>query len=411
MLLALMAYLAISRKQFSGLLIHRTTADAHLLCRRLKKFLPIGTKLTSDSLSLLEFAETGSMLHFRSSNPKLGSEGAEQTGRGLESIDVAMIEESSHTANLREVVGVVAPTLTWGSPGNLVFVGTAGSKLSHYYEHFSKAAQGGDALEKLLGGIRAGDVAPYQELEAPGGQVGVITNWRAIPRFRDEPDFLARVKSEFDLPDEQLASEYELHFDSGADAAVFSFQDIQAAIGGEFEEPDPKALYYCGIDPSAMGQDYCACVVLKRDGDQFKVVCLYRRRKQPSEIHLNAIATLLKRYDPVSTVVETNSVGQLYLENLVSVCPAQHIEGFHTSGPSKEVAVGRIVLALERKHLNIPPSPLIEELLAFRRTDSGKLEAGGSTHDDTVISLGLALTGAGYGIIQERTSWFTHSPS
>lgn len=407
-LLALMAYLALSRQQFSGLLIHRTTADAHLLCRRVKKFLPQGTKLLSDSLSLLEFAGTNSMLHFRSSNPKLGAEGAEQTGRGLESIDLALVEEASHTSNLKEVVGVVAPTMTWGYPGNLIFVGTAGSKLSYYYEHLGKSAQGGDSLETLLSEIRADKTAPYQELVSSTGQIGVVTNWRAIDRFKNEPDFLARVKTEFDLTDEQLASEYELHFDSGADAVVFSFQDIQKAISGELEGPNTNAVYYTGIDAAAMGQDYCVCAVLKKEGEQFKLVHLYRRRKQPSEVHLNVIADILKRYDPVTTLCESNSIGQLYLESLISVCSAQHIEGFHTSAPSKEVAVGRIVLALEKGHLAIPPCPLVEELLAFRRTDTGKLEAGGSAHDDSVIALGLALTAAGYGV-QTKQSWFLDS--
>lgn len=399
-----MAYLALSRQQFSGLLIHRTTADAHLLCRRVKKFLPQGTRLLSDSLSLLEFAETQSMLYFRSSNPKLGAEGAEQTGRGLESIDLALVEEASHTANLKDVVGVVAPTMTWGHPGNLVFVGTAGSKQSYYYQHLGKAAEGDNALEVLLAGIRAGKTLPYQELIAPTGQIGVVTNWRAIDRFKNEPDFLGRVKKEFDLSDEQIASEYELHFDSSADSAVFDFADVQRSIGGDLEPPNKKDVYFAGIDPSAQGKDYCVCVVLRQLDKGFQVVRLYRRRKQPSEVHLNTIADIIKRYDPVQTVCETNSIGQLYLESLASVCTAQSIEGFHTSQPSKEAAVGRSILALERGELKIPPgSPIIQELLSFRRTETGKLEAGGSAHDDCVIALALALTAAEYGKRQGGT--------
>lgn len=396
-LLALMAYLALSRQQFSGLLIHRTTQDAHLLCRRVKKFLPTGVRLLSDSLSLLEFPN-GSMLHFRSSNPKLGDEGAEQTGRGLESIDLALVEEASHTSNLKSVVGVVAPTMTWGHPGNLVFVGTAGSKQSYYYEHLSKASGGSEPLEAMLAGIREGEIAPYREITGDDGQIGVITNWRAIDRFREETDFLARVKREFDLSDEQIASEYELHFDSSADSAVFDFADVQSAIGGELAPPNKKEIYFAGIDPSAQGKDYCVCVVLQQLKKGFQVVRLYRRRKQPSEIHLNAIAETLKSYDPIQTICETNSIGQIYLENLASVCTAQSIDGFHTSQPSKEGAVGRVILALERGELKIPPaSPIIQELLSFRRTETGKLEAGGSAHDDCVIALALALTAAEYG--------------
>ena len=107
LLLALAAYLAQSRMQFTAVVIHRTTADAHLLCRRVKRFLG-GVKLKTDSLSLLEFADTDSAIHFRSSNPNK-SDGAEQVGRGLESVDLVIIEEASHTGNLKDCVALSPP--------------------------------------------------------------------------------------------------------------------------------------------------------------------------------------------------------------------------------------------------------------------------------------------------------------
>ena len=227
LVLALAAYLAQSRMQFTAVIIHRTTQDAHLLCRRVKRFVD-GVKMKTDSLSLLEFADTDSALHFRSSNPTK-SDGAEQCGRGLESVDLVIVEEAGHTGNLKDVLGVIAPALTWSNMGIVAFVGTAGSKLSYYYDCLSSAAEGEQELENILSAIRKGDLDPFQVIDTGKGAAGVITNWRAIDRFRDEPDFLERVQSEFDLSDDQIASEYELIFGNAGDAAVFDFSLVQSA--------------------------------------------------------------------------------------------------------------------------------------------------------------------------------------
>ena len=402
LLLALATYLAQSRMQFTTVVIHRTTTDAHLLCRRVKRFLS-GVKLKTDSLSLLEFANTDSAIHFRSSNPTK-SDGAEQTGRGLESVDLVIVEEASHTANLKEVLGVIAPAMTWSNMGIVAFVGTAGSKLSYYYESLAAAAGGAQPLENLLNGIRSGDLEPFQVLDKRTGAVGVVTNWRAIDRFKAEPKFLERVQAEFDLSDEQIASEYELIFGNAGDAAVFDFALIQQATRGHWHPPNDEGIYYVGIDPAGAGSDYTVCLVLEKlADDNYRVAQLYRKKKGTSEQHLAHISDLLKRFDPIRTLVESNSLGQLYLENLTSVNKTLSIEGFHTSQQSKELIVGKINLALEREVLTFPKGDIADELLAFRRTGANmkKLEAAQGNHDDTVIALGLALHAAQFGKVLE----------
>ena len=327
LLLALAAYLAQSRMQFTAVIIHRTTADAHLLCRRVKRFLS-GVKLKTDSLSLLEFADTDSALHFRSSNPNK-SDGAEQVGRGLESVDLVIVEEASHTGNLKDCVGVIAPALTWSSMGIMCFVGTAGSKLSYYYESLVAAAGGEQELEGVLDGIRESRLAPFQVLDRGTGAVGVVTNWRAIQRFKSEPNFLSRVQDEFELSDAQMDSEYELIFGSAGDAAVFDFGLVREAVGGSYAAADPEKVYYMGLDPAGAGSDFTVCVIVEKvDDDDFKIAKLYRKRKGTSEQHLANICDLLKDYDPIASVVEKNSLGELYLENLVSQNKGLNIEGF-----------------------------------------------------------------------------------
>ena len=226
LVLAIAAYLSQAREQFTIIFVHRTTADAYLLCRRLKRLLP-GVKLKTDSLSLLEFTESGSMIYFRSANPAK-KDGGENCSRGIEHCDILVVEESGHLENLEQVKGSIAPTMTWSSTGVMIYVGTAGSQQSFYYESLAKSAGSAENLENLLSGIRSGHKEPFQVMDTGTGTVGVVTNWRAIEQFREEPDFLGRVQGEFDLSDTQMDSEYELIFGSSVDSAVFDFGLVMA---------------------------------------------------------------------------------------------------------------------------------------------------------------------------------------
>lgn len=407
MFLALAAYQSQATAQHTGVLIHKTGKDSGLLARRLKRFLS-RVKLRSDSLSLIEL-ENDSMLHFRSSNPARGEEGAEGAGRGLDSVDMVIIEEAGHTANLAAVQGVIGPALTWGNPKISVLIGTAGSELSRYYSLLSQSAGGAAKLEKLLDGIRAGTKDPFQILNLEGpGPIGVISNWRCIPEFAAEPDFLGRVQRELNLSDEQIAAEYEMHFSAGGDQSVFDFALVMAAITGELdgvsEEIDPHGIYYVGIDPAGAGEDFTVCCIVQKVDERYRVAALYRKKRGTSQQHLSRIAWLLREYDPIHTLVESNSLGQLYLENLASVNRGLSIGGHHTSQQSKELIVGKINLALEQGAIALPKGDIADELLAFRRTGAnGKtLEAAPGSHDDTVVALGLALHAAQFGKNLER---------
>lgn len=399
MFLALAGYLAQAVSHFTGVVIHKTGVDSGLLARRLKRFLG-GIKPEPDNLSLLGFS-SGAFLHFRSSNPNRGEEGAEQCGRGLESVDVTIIEESGHTSNLKEVLGVIGPAMTWGNPKLSILIGTAGSKASHYYSLLAESAGGEERLEALLEGIRQGIEKPFQILNREGpGPIGVISNWRCIPEFAAEPDFLARVQQELNLSDAQIASEYEMVFSAAVDEAVFDFDLVMAAqVEAEPYECSASDVLYIGVDPAGQGRDFAVAIALKVDRKEGKEIYtifqMYRRKTGVSEQHLNAVSQMLEELDPVCATVEKNSMGQVWLENLAGLGLPCQIEGFNTTAVSKPVLIGRLQIALERGVLRIPKgSVIVDELLAFRRTDGGKLEAGGNAHDDCVMALGLALQAA-----------------
>lgn len=407
LVLALLVWLALSRHQFSAVVIHRKGEDSRQLARRAKKFIPDGTRLESDSLSLIEFAVTGSQLHFRSCNPRQ-EDGHEGVGRGLNSCDLAVIEEASHTSNVREITGILGPTLTHSSMATVLQIGTAGRKQSTYYRGLSEAYGGATQLESILEGIREGRLDPFQ-VQRSAGRIAVITNWRAIARFRDEgkdasgrPNYLNRIQREQDLSDGQVNSEHELIFDSDKTLSIFDFKDVQACQGGDWEPPSDEGVYFAGIDGSGRPRpgrkgDFTVCVIVEKLSDiSFRVVRLYRKRGLTFERRYLEICGILNDYAPIKSFVEANDgLGQTYEENLLAGCPGLDIERFANTRQRKANLIGKIEMTLERRRIQIPKSPIIDELLSFQSFDDGSMGAAGKdAHDDAVIALGLALEAA-----------------
>lgn len=407
-LLAFMVWLSLSREQFTGLLIHRKGDDARQLARRAKKFVPYGTKLGTESLSLIEFLDTGSSLHFRSANHKQ-EDGAEGTGRGLDSVDVVIIEEASHTRNVKEILGVVGPCMTHSAMATIIFVGTSGARESYFYQSLVDAFLGKEALEGMLSSIRNWTAKPFQ-VQRGNDRIAVVTNWRAIPKFADEgrdatgyPNYLRRIKKEQDLSDAQISSEHELIFDSDTTSSVFDFAIVKQAEGGEWESRSYGCQYFAGVDGSGKPRpgrkgDYTVCIVLEKEGEFFKVVQLYRKRGITFERRYAEISDMLNAYRPEKTLVEANDgMGQSYLEALSIGCPGIEIDRFINNQQRKALAVNKIEVALERGVLSIPKSPIIDELLSFQQDEDGKMQAvGKNAHDDTVMALGMALVASGF---------------
>lgn len=403
-ILALLIWLSLTREQFLAVVVHRKNDDVKQLARRCKLLIPDGVKLESDSLSLIEFAGTNSQIHFRSCNPK-NVDGHEGTGRGIANCDAICIDESSHTRNTADVLGVLGPTMTHSSMANVILIGTAGRRESYFYDTLAKCYGNSEALEQTLEGIRQGILEPYQEKRSDN-RISVITNWRSIPRFANEQDYLKRIKKEQDLSESQINSEHELIFDSDASLSVFDFKLVMAAQSGSFEDSDSEAVYYAGIDgsgkprPGRKGDFTVCCILKKQDDGKLKLVRLYRKRGISFQRRYAEICEALNDYKPVFSFVESgDGLGQTYLENIQSGCPSLDIDRFATNDTKKAGLVGRIELALEKGDLIIPKSPVVDELLSFCQLENGKMEAfGKDAHDDTVMALGFALEAARYGI-------------
>ena len=391
LVLSIVDYLCLTTPGFQALFLHKTYNDASLLGYRNRKFLTNAkVPMISDSLSRQEFLN-GSVAYFRSSDP-------ESCGRGLDSIDAVVYEECAFYDSLEGTIGAIAPSQTWCSNALSLFISTPNGKRGNGAKYWQMASGGDDAAtERLLAGIRNATEEPYQILRADTPSVLFLTHWRAVERYRKESDFKARIMKESGIGQDTFAQEFDLDFNVSESEAVFSFELVDKATGGDWQAGDKEAIYYLGIDSATSGADFSVCVVLKKDGAKFSVVKLYRRQKGTSEQHLAAIAEIIREYEPLNCTIEKNGSGQVWLEQLVAMGLPSSIEGFATTRDSKEALISRLVIALEREDLSIPKSYITQELLAFQRKADGKLEAAPKFHDDCVIGLALALFSARYG--------------
>jgi phage terminase large subunit-like protein len=103
------------------------------------------------------------------------------------------------------------------------------------------------------------------------------------------------------------------------------------------------------------------------------------------------VGILIDKYKPIKIAVESNGVGQIFLEQLGSTHRSHKVVGVHTSQDSKLAMIERLSLALEKGVLKLPKSsPIVNELLSFRRVGK-RLEASPGNHDDTVMALAVCL--------------------
>lgn len=391
--LSIVDFLCITIPGFRALLLHKTFLDAQLLGDRNRKFLTAAkVPMVSDSQSRQEYPN-GSVAYFRSSDP-------ESCGRGLDSVDCVVFEECAFYSDLPATIGAIAPSQTWVSNAISLFVSTPNGKRGEGAKYWEMVSGGDDkATENKLSAIRNSQEPPFQILRGDTPSVLFLTHWRAMERYANEPDFKARIIQESGISEETFAQEFDLDFSQSEAEAVFSFELIDKATSREWEGSDPDGLYYLGVDSSTSGADYSVAVVLKKEGNNFSVVKLYRRQRGTSEQHLSAIADLIREYEPISTTIEKNGTGQIWIEQLSNMGLPTSIEGFSTTRDSKEGLIGRLVIALERDDLAIPKSQITQELLNYQRKANGRLEAAPKSHDDCVMGLALALQASQYGVL------------
>jgi Terminase RNaseH-like domain len=355
---------------------------------------PLGVTTTTDTLTDIQISGGGRLL-FRPSN--------ENSTRGLPAVTHCLIDEAGFVENVDRIYQAIIPATSTVANPKIVVVSTPNGATGWYH---SMLSNGGEDLATTTDNMRDGSIDPLQswEQETTGK---MLIHWKCHPKFGKQIDYLDRIAQETGLSEIVISQEYDLSFND-RDEAVFSAAIVRgvATLDSFNKEPESGLRYYIGVDAAGAGADYTVAIVLGFDGtkNQYAAVDMYRSRKGSIESDIYKIGELIDKYSPLNVVVESNGVGQVFLEQIGSTCRGTKVEGFHTSQDSKIGAIERLHLALEKQMVRLPKSsPIVSELLSFRRVGK-KLEAAPNAHDDCVMSLALALSGTDFKVTSSLMS-------
>ncbi len=199
------------------------------------------------------------------------------------------------------------------------------------------------------------------------------------------PQELENIKKS--LPQAAYEQEFECVFLEGEGTV---FRKVKEAIKNE--PTDFNAPHIFGLD---LGKkiDFTVLIGINRWTnhvdfmDRFNIVDWDLSRER--------IVADLRKFPISPVVVEANSIGDPYIENLrkagIPVIP------FITSAPSKKDIINKLSIYIENKYITLQNFPvLIDELEAFNYeiTKNGNIKYGAPEgfHDDTVMALALAVS-------------------
>lgn len=156
-----------------------------------------------------------------------------------------------------------------------------------------------------------------------------------------------------------------------------------------------EGLTVAGVD-WARRQDYTALAILRGSREGAKLLLIRRWQGLSWREQLEAVAGLLRLYQPVRVLCDRTGVGDPLLEALHEA-GAPQAEGVVFTQTVKQNLIDQLALMLEQGRLQLLPDPaLLGELYHFEATPTARgtrLQGAEGTHDDLVIALALAAWG------------------
>jgi hypothetical protein len=154
-----------------------------------------------------------------------------------------------------------------------------------------------------------------------------------------------------------------------------------------------------------MTTDFTVAVVL--DAETSRMVDYERFNRTDWAVQRQRLVTLAQKWGVSSWVVESNSAGSPNIEELQRA--GHPVRGFNTTAQSKPKLIEDLVLAFDRRQIQILDDATFKtELALFKRhvslTGRSQYRAPDGMHDDCVIALALAYyaisTSATIGIVE-----------
>lgn len=376
---------AILNPGYSAMVFLKNQEDSSNIARRARVMLtsiPDYAIAENDNLLYLKI-KNGGEIFFKNS--------AREGGRSYDSISDFLYDEAAFSPNIEHIyASSSASSAMVGDATNRFIISTPSAKFGWYWDRLN-ANNGCNDIEELCQKVVNGEIEPFYHFTDNNGDCKVIIHWRSHPIYSQRDNYLEYRQKQDGTSWEVVNREYNLSF-VDTDVAVFSSEIIRKNIIETEINRVNKAKFYMGIDTANLGNDYTVAVVLMLVADTYYLIDMYRKRKQNSEYDIFKISELLSQYKFSGVGVEvTGGTGQIYLEQLAKEFKSTEFEAIRTTGDSKPGMVDRLNLALEKGVIKYhKDSPLIEELLTFRRVGN-KLEASTGKHDDCVMAVCFAL--------------------
>ena len=184
--------------------------------------------------------------------------------------------------------------------------------------------------------------------------------------------------------------EFECKFLSNA---LSVFPDYEERFVEGFNFNFNKSNICCGIDLSSVGEDNTV-VTFINDKNQVEQHII----NGELDYKYRQIANLINSYNPRLTYIESNSIGEVMINEIKKyVKNKQKVQSFTTTNETKKIQVGLLSVAITNKEITFDKNNkiLYSELGTFSyklsKNNNITYAATPGNHDDTVMSLCLAL--------------------
>ena len=370
---------------YAALVFSKSQQDTSLIayrCREMIKSLEGIIEPATDSLQTIRI-KGGGAIYFRNSKV----DGA----RGIDSVSDILYDEAGFVPEMEEIYKATDPTQAMvGDDARTIVLSTPNGQAGWYFDQANGNNPDEWDLLETIKRVRQQELPPVVHWVDNDGWVKYIAYWRAHPLYGANENYLEDLARKRKLPASVIAQEYDLSFEDAAER-IFTPALVKQCCSGEFSDEiktAPNIQYYFGIDTALQGLDYFVCLVTEFDTETrvARVVKWYRNRTATLEYNILRVSELIDLYRPKTVAIETNSAGQVYLEELIKLHEDIYFKPLVTSQTSKNANIHRLMLFMERMLIVFPNNREIkQEFLSFERKGK-QLQAISGKHDDIVLS-------------------------
>lgn len=352
---------ALTEPGFAAVTFSKTQTDASELGKRVRA---MANSLQNTSFKFLTDSNTqlsvvgGGTLFFLPATAR--------AARGIPSCSVLFLDEAAFLEGAQEIYSAAMPTLSMvGEAAKVIVVSTPGTETDFF----------GDLWQSNEGDWNKKEVHYHQH-----------------PVYSKDPEWAVKTRTSRRMTQSAWNQEYELQF-GATDTQVYPTKLVDKCATGHLLECGlVNRSYVFGIDPAAGGADAFVCIVLDITNPECaEVVAIHQETGKSTDYNLKKIGQMIEDWMPVHIAVEKNGIGQVIGEALINFFPGSMIELRNTSRPSKITDTDRILYLMERDGIRYPKGALVDELKAFRQSESGAREASPGRHDDLVMALAQAV--------------------